>query len=116
MASQRLSSVSGFVPGLLPVLRSARCAVAPWAGSALGLSLRASARSLSGWVAVVRFSSSAAAGRFAASWGRRLPAGCRGCVVRHAARGWVVSLPVAPSLCPGLSSAPAARSALSVFI
>lgn len=60
------------------VARSARAAFAPWSGGALGVSFRLSLRSLSGFVAVARFSSAAAAGRFACSWGRRLPPACFG--------------------------------------
>ena len=58
-----LSRCVGFVPVVSVALRSARCRVAPWGGSALGLSFRRSRRSLSGFVAVARFSSFAAASR-----------------------------------------------------
>jgi len=94
------------VPSASSVLRSARFPLAPWAGSALGVSFRPSARALSGAVAVVRFASAAGAGAFARSWSRRLPVACRGCVVRlvPAAAGvapsWVVSVPVAPPPVP----------------
>ena len=87
------------VPVASSVVRSARFALAPWAGCALGVSFRPSARAVSGFVAVVRFSSAVAAGRFAASWGRRLPPVCRGCVVRPVPGGFAVSVPVAPA-CP----------------
>ena len=74
--------MSRSVPSFRFVLSSARCAVAPWAGCCVSVRVRPSRRSLSGWVAVVRFSSPAAANRFAALWGSRLPVWCRGCVVR----------------------------------
>jgi hypothetical protein len=70
------------------------------------VSFRASAVALSGVVAVARFASPVAAGVFARSWGRRLPAACRGCRVRAVplAAGvpasWVVSVPVAPPPVP----------------
>ena len=63
------------VPSASCVLASARCCLAPWAGSALGVSFRPSSRALSGSVAVVRFASPAGAGAFARSWSRRLPRG-----------------------------------------
>ena len=68
----------------------------------LGLSFRRSRRSLSGFVAVARFSSFAAASRFARSWGRRLPARPGFCAVRAVAgrRGLLV-LAALPSL-PGV--------------
>ncbi|MCC9001095.1 MAG: hypothetical protein LM549_00485, partial [Candidatus Competibacter sp.] len=89
-----LSRCVGFVPVVSVALRSARCRVAPWGGSALGLSFRRSRRSLSGFVAVARFSSFAAASRFAWSWGRRLPARPGFCAVRAVAGGFAVSVPV----------------------
>lgn len=95
-----LSRVSGFVPVVSVALRSARCRVAPWAGAALGFSFRRSRRSLSGFVAVVRFSSFAAASRFSLSWGRRLPPRPGFCAVRPVAGGFAVSLPVCPCLPP----------------
>lgn len=88
------------VPAASSVVRSARFAFAPWAGCALGVSFRPSSRALSGFVAVVRFSCPVAAGRFAASWGRRLPAACCGCVVRPVSGGFAVSVPVAPPPLP----------------
>ncbi|MBK8536315.1 MAG: hypothetical protein IPL59_15015 [Candidatus Competibacteraceae bacterium] len=57
-----------WVPVASSVVRSARFAFAPWAGCALGVSFRPSARSLSGFVAVARFFSAAGAAWFAASW------------------------------------------------
>lgn len=68
----------------------------PLAGA---FSVRRSRRSASGWVAVVGFFSPSVAGAFAALWSARLPAVCRGCVVRsvagaHGAR-FFVSVPVA---------------------
>ena len=93
-----LSRVSGFVPSVRSVVRSARFLCAPWGGSALGLSVRASGRSLSGAVAVVRFRSLGGAAAFARCWGRRLPAVCRGCALRFAGGFWFVSVPVARSL------------------
>ncbi len=54
------------------VVRSARAGFAPWSGCALGVSFRPSSRAFSGFVAVVRFSSPAAAARFSRSWGARL--------------------------------------------
>ncbi|MEI2771379.1 MAG: hypothetical protein V9G98_11785 [Candidatus Competibacter sp.] len=108
-----LSRCVGFVPVVSVALRSARCRVAPWGGSALGLSFRRSRRSLSGFVAVARFSSFAAASRFARSWGRRLPA-CPGfCAVRAVAGGFAVSVPVCRCLPPcrsGLRRLLAARA------
>ncbi|HPE73058.1 MAG TPA: hypothetical protein PK018_12965 [Candidatus Competibacter sp.] len=101
-------------PAASSVVRSARAAFAPWAGGALGVSFRLSSRSLSGFVAVVRFSSAAAAGCFACSWGRRLPPACFGCVVRPVPGGFAVSVPVAPppvSVGRGLAS----RRLASVF-
>ena len=77
-----LSRCVGFVPVVSVALRSARCRVAPWGGAALGFSFRRSRRSLSGFVAVARFGSFAAASRFAWSWGRRLPARPGFCAVR----------------------------------
>ncbi|MBK8755510.1 MAG: hypothetical protein IPL99_29510 [Candidatus Competibacteraceae bacterium] len=97
-------SFPALVPAASSVVRSARFAFAPWAGFALGVSFRPSARSLSGFVAVARFSSAAGAARFAASWGRRLPAACRGCCVRVVVVSgvpcWLVSVPVAPPPAP----------------
>ncbi|HCK79932.1 MAG TPA: hypothetical protein DIC59_00460 [Candidatus Competibacteraceae bacterium] len=109
-----LSRVSGFVPVVSVALRSARCRVAPWGGSALGLSFRRSRRSLSGFVAVARFSSFAAASRFALSWGRRLPARPGFCAVRAVPGGFAVSVPVCPCVPPcrsGLRALVAARAA-----
>ena len=109
-----LSRCSGFVPVVRVVLRSARCWVAPWGGSALGLSFRRSRRSLSGFVAVARFSSFVAASRFALSWGRRLPARPGFCAVRSVAGGFAVSVPVCPCVPPcrsGLRALVAARAA-----
>lgn len=68
-------------------------------GSALGSGccswlVRRSERSLSGWVLVARFSSFAAASRFARRWAGRLPAECQFCVVRRSDLGWSVSVPV----------------------
>ena len=111
---------SSFVPSASSVLRSARFGLAPWAGSALGVSFRPSARALSGVVAVVRFSSASAAARFARSWGARLPAACRGCVVRPAPAGagvapsWCVSVPVAPPPAP-VRRGGASRALAAVF-
>lgn len=89
----------GFVPSVRFVRRSASCGLVSWSAAVVSILLRPSPRSLSGWVCVVRFSSFSAASRFALSWGRRLPAVCRGCVVRAAAGGgFAVSVPVARSL------------------
>ena len=94
------------VPSAASVVLSARCALAPWAGSALGVSFRPSARALLGSVAVVRFASAGGAAAFARSWSRRLPPACRGVVVRPVppaagvAPSWVVSVPVAPPPVP----------------
>jgi len=93
-----LSRVRSFVPSVRSVVRSARFRCAAWGGSALGLSVRPSVRSLSGFVAVVRFRSLAGASAFARCWGRRLPAVCRGCVLRSSGGFWFVSVPVARSL------------------
>jgi hypothetical protein len=87
--------VSLSVPAVPSVVRSACAGFAPWSASLLGVSVRPSARALSGAVAVVLFSSSSAAGAFARSWAARLPAACRGCVVRSVPGGWSVSVPVA---------------------
>ncbi len=94
------------VPSASSVVLSARCSLAPWAGSALGVSFRPSVRALCGVVAVVRFASAAGAAAFARSWSRRLPAACCGCAVRSVPAGagvapsWVVSVPVAPPPVP----------------
>ncbi len=88
----------GFVPSVRFVLRSASSPLASWRGLALSISVHPSRRSLSGWVVVVSFSSSAAARRFALLWAARLPAVCRGCVVRPVDGGFAVSIPVARSL------------------
>jgi len=84
----------------------------------LGLSWRRSRLSLSGFVAVVRFSSPVAAGVFARSWGRRLPLRPGFCAVRRVVAGsgvaWCVSVPVCPCLPPcrsGLAALVAARAA-----
>ena len=109
-----LSRVSGFVPSLRSVLLSGRCRVAPWGGSALGLSFRRSRRSLSGFVAVVRFSALPAARLFACSWGRRLPPHPGFCAVRRVPGGFAVSVPVCPCFPPcrsGLRALLAARAA-----
>jgi len=113
-----LSRCVGFVPVLPVVLRSARCRVAPWGAAALGLSWRRSRLALSGFVAVARFSSPAAAGAFARSWGRRLPARPGFCAVRRVVSGgrvsWCVSVPVCRCLPPcrsGLAALVAARAA-----
>jgi hypothetical protein len=112
MASS-LSRVVGFVPSLRSVLLSGRCRVAPWGGSALGLSFRRSRRSLSGFVAVVRFSALPAARLFACSWGRRLPPRPGFCAVRRVPGGFAVSVPVCPCFPPcrsGLRALVAARA------
>ncbi len=57
--------------------------------------VRPSCRSLSGFVFVALFRSPCAARCFALLWARALPRVCRGCVVRRAAGGWAVSVPVA---------------------
>ncbi len=88
----------GFVPSVRFVLRSASSPLASWRGLALAISVHPSRRSLSGWVAVVSFSSSAAAHWFALLWAARLPAACRGCVVRCVSGGFAVSVPIARSL------------------
>jgi hypothetical protein len=88
----------GFVPSARLVRRSASCGLVSWSAAVVSVLLRPSSRSLSGWVCVVRFSSFSAASRFALSWGRRLPAVCRGCVVRPVEGGFAVSVPVARSL------------------
>jgi hypothetical protein len=82
------------------------------------LSWRRSRLSLSGFVAVVRFSSPVAAGVFARSWGRRLPPRPGFCAVRRVVAGsgvaWCVSVPVCPCLPPcrsGLAALVAARAA-----
>jgi len=109
-----------FVPSASAVLRSARFGLAPWAGSALGVSFRPSSVALSGSVAVCRFASPAAAAAFARSWARRLPAACGGCRVRPApvvagvAPSWVVSVPVAPPPVP-VRRGGASRSLAAVF-
>jgi hypothetical protein len=109
-----LSRVVGFVPVVSVALRSARCRVAPWGGSALGLSFRRSRRSLSGFVAVARFSSFAAASRFARSWGRRLPPRPGFCAVRAVAGGFAVSVPVCRCLPPCRSGLRRLLAALAV--
>ena len=68
-------------------------------GSAVGCGasswlVRASSRSLSGFVLVASFSSSSSARSFAARWAVRLPAACRGCAVRRSGASWSVSVPV----------------------
>jgi hypothetical protein len=100
------------------VLLSGRCRVAPWGGSALGLSWRRSRRSLSGFVAVVRFSALPAALLFARSWGRRLPPRPGFCAVRRVPGGFAVSVPVCPCFPPcrsGLAALLAARAASAPF-
>jgi len=95
-----------FAPLPSSVVRSARASFAPWPGAALGVSFRPSRRAFSGFVAVVRFSSPVAAGRFSGSWGRRLVPFVRFCAVRPAplaaggAPSWVVSVPVAAPPAP----------------
>ena len=70
-------------------------------GSAVGSGasrwfVRASGRSLSGAVLVAGFVSFSAARSFALRWSGRLPARCRGCVVRRRPSGlFAVSVPVA---------------------
>ena len=68
-------------------------------GSAVGCGasswfVRASSRSLSGFVLVASFRSCAAASAFARRWAVRLPAACRGCAVRRSGASWSVSVPV----------------------
>ena len=112
-----LSRVSGFVPSLRSVFLSGRFRLAPWAGAALGLSFRRSRLSLSGFVAVVRFSSFPAALRFARCWGRRLPARPGFCAVRRVPGGFAVSVPVCPCLPPcrsGLRALLAVRAAAAL--
>jgi len=98
-----------FAPFPSSVVRSARFAFAPWAGGALGVSFRPSSRAFSGFVAVVRFASFAAAARFSASWGGRFARSgglVSFCAVRSvpaavgAAPSWCVSVPVAPPPVP----------------
>lgn len=81
--------------GRCPVISSFRSV----AGSALGCGccswlVRESVRSLSGWVLVAEFGSSAVAAAFARRWAGRLPVQCRGCVVRRSGAFWAVSVPV----------------------
>ena len=97
-----LVSRSCFVPSFGRVVRSASCRFVSWSSSVLSVRVRPSSRSLSGWVCSVSFSSPAAAGSFASLWSRRLPAVCRGCVVRSAAGRFLVSVPVARGLGLGL--------------
>lgn len=93
-------TTSSFAPLPSSVVLSARCSFAPWSGSALGVSFRPSVRSFSGFVAVVRFSSPAAAGLFSRSWARRLAPAVAFCTVRKGPLSlppcWLVSVPVAP--------------------
>ena len=102
---------SAGAPFASSVVRSARFCLAPWSGCALGVSFRPSGRSFSGVVAVVRFSSPAAAARFVASWAPRLGPACRWCCVRSGPPAlpacWLVSVPVSPPPAPvgrGLAS------------
>jgi len=112
-----------FAPFPSSVVRSARFAFAPWAGGALGVSFRPSSRAFSGFVAVVRFASFAAAARFSASWGGRFARSgglVSFCAVRSvpAAAGvppsWCVSVPVAPPPVP-VRRGGASRALAAVF-
>jgi len=79
------------LPCVGAVVRSAAAA----AGRGLvSVSVRPSARAAGGWVVVPVFSRRSLAARFAAVWSGRLPAVCRGCVVRPVAGGFAVSVPV----------------------
>lgn len=93
-------TTSAFAPSPSSVVLSARCAFAPWAGSALGVSFRPSSHSFTGVVAVVRFSSPAAAGLFSRSWSRRLAPAVSFCTVRKGPASlppcFLVSVPVLP--------------------
>jgi hypothetical protein len=91
-------AMSGYVPSVQSVQRSASCGLVSWSVAVVSVLLRPSRHSLSGWVCVVHFSSFHAASHFARSWARRLPAVCRGCVVRRVKGGFAVSVPVARSL------------------
>ena len=123
---RRLSSVlrAGGAPAPVSVVRSARCALKVWSSACLGVSFRGSLRSFTGAVAVVRFSSPAAAQWFAASWGLRF-ARSRGlsvgfCAVRAvpAAAGrpasWCVSVPVSPTAAAPVRGAFGPRVAAAV--
>ncbi|WP_153303758.1 hypothetical protein [Thermosulfurimonas dismutans] len=80
----------------LPVFSAVSVSAVAFGGGAV---LRRSSRSLSGFVAWCWFPSWGLARRWASFWAGRLPAACRGVVVRRApfpASGWVVSVPVLP--------------------
>lgn len=98
---RRLSSLlaAGSAPAPVSVVRSARAGFAPWASYCAGVSFRPSARSFSRFVAVVRFTTAAAAYSFARSWGDRFEVGARVgfCAVRCWRGSWCVSVPVSPA-------------------
>jgi len=108
------ASSFAFAPVPSSVVLSARCAFAPWAGAALGVSFRPSVRSFSGFVAVVRFASPAAAARFSRSWARRLVPAVSFCAVRRVPGGFAVSVPVAPPPAP-VGRGRASRRLAAVF-
>jgi hypothetical protein len=92
-----MSSGSALSPALAPAPRwvacSARLAALSGRRALLGALLRPSARSFSGWVLAVSFSSPRVAAAFSRAWAGRLGLPC---FVRSAAGAWVVSVPVAP--------------------
>ncbi len=67
---------------------------------ASAFSVRPSSRAIGGFVAAAGFRRLAAAADFARLWASRLPAGCRGCVVRRAEGFFWVSVPVLPASVP----------------
>lgn len=72
---------------------------------ASGFTVRPSSRGLGGFVVAVGFSRPVLAVQFARAWAFRLPAGCRGCVVkRFGGLAWV-SVPVLPASVPALCRA-----------
>lgn len=79
--------------GLLPSIGQISRSACKWGAS--GLACRPSSHSLSGFVARAFFRGLSSASAFAAIWGARLPARCRGCRIRSASGGgfWV-SVPV----------------------
>ena len=86
---------------MLPSVSAVSRAACRFAGS--GFAVRPSARALGGFVAAVGFRRGPLAGEFARFWASRLPAGCRGCVVKRSGGLFWVSVPVLPASAPRLA-------------
>ena len=80
---------------LLPSVSAVRESAALAGSHLLASPVRPSVNAASGWVVSAVFNSLRVANQFARAWSGRLPAACRGCIIRAIAAGaWAVSVPV----------------------